>query len=146
METFALKTRDRKVCPSLSMVWSKAHAIYAVYKKPVNSGPARRKRSYRLTRFGLSKSHLTKAMQDPVAITITWAIFELARHPKIAQGLREEVVRVYATPYEGFYHRPCILTLDRCGTSSPPSAKAPKDLVFLKYVIRETLRLYHPPM
>ncbi|KAL4744509.1 hypothetical protein BDW72DRAFT_208952 [Aspergillus terricola var. indicus] len=44
-------------------------------------------------------------MQDPVAITITWALFELARHPEVAQRLREEVVCAEFIP---FNHGPRI--------------------------------------
>ncbi|KAL4904449.1 cytochrome P450 [Aspergillus multicolor] len=65
------------------------------------------------------------AGKDPVAITISWALYELACHPDVAQRLREEVVRV-------------------CGIERTPSADNLKEMLLLKYIIRETLRLYHP--
>ncbi|KAF2195933.1 cytochrome P450 [Zopfia rhizophila CBS 207.26] len=65
------------------------------------------------------------AGKDPVAITITWAIYELSRHPEVFTRLQDEV-------------------RTRIGFDHPPSMEQLKELVLLKNAVKETLRLYHP--
>ena len=63
------------------------------------------------------------AGRDTTAATLSWAFFELARHPKVLKKLREDIVNVV-------------------GESRPPTYDNLKDMKYLTYVINETLRLY----
>ncbi|KAF2267504.1 cytochrome P450 [Lojkania enalia] len=63
--------------------------------------------------------------KDPSAITITWALYELARHPKAMTTLREEISSIV-------------------GMSDPPNAAHLKKMTFLHNTIQEILRLHSP--
>ncbi|ETI28303.1 hypothetical protein G647_00752 [Cladophialophora carrionii CBS 160.54] len=65
------------------------------------------------------------AGKDPVGITISWALYELARNPEVVKLLRKEIEQV-------------------CGFDAPPTEQHLKQMTLLKNIIRETLRLYHP--
>ncbi|KAF9696973.1 hypothetical protein EKO04_005157 [Ascochyta lentis] len=78
--------------------------------------------------FKTFKAQVTAIMlggKDPPALTMTWAIWELARHPEVYQQVREEVRRV-------------------CGISTPPTRTELKDCHFVRAVVNEAMRLYHP--
>lgn len=65
------------------------------------------------------------AAKDPVAILLAWCLWELSRHPDIFKRLREEV----ATSFPG---------------ASLPKPEDFKGMPYLRNVINETIRLYHP--
>ncbi|KAL7914427.1 cytochrome P450 [Trichoderma velutinum] len=62
--------------------------------------------------------------KDPSSILITWSIFEMGRHPRIMKKMKAEVERI-------------------CG-SKPPTASQLKELTYVRHVINETFRMYHP--
>ncbi|KAJ0159883.1 Cytochrome P450 52A13 [Colletotrichum tanaceti] len=62
--------------------------------------------------------------KDPSAILIAWAIFLMGKHPNVMKKMQAEVERV-------------------CG-DKPPSASDLKDMAYIRHVINETFRLYHP--
>ncbi|GAB1319605.1 hypothetical protein MFIFM68171_09815 [Madurella fahalii] len=62
--------------------------------------------------------------KDPSAILISWAIFLAGKHPNVFLKMKEEVERV-------------------CG-SRPPTPHDIKHFTYIRYVINETFRLYHP--
>lgn len=64
------------------------------------------------------------AGRDTTAATLSWAMYELSRYPKIWAKLRREV-------------------LDVMGTQAKPTYETLKDLRYLRHVLNETLRL-HP--
>ncbi|KAG5929428.1 hypothetical protein E4U42_005895 [Claviceps africana] len=63
------------------------------------------------------------AGRDTTAGTLSWAIYELARHPECLAKMRHEI-------------------LDVVGPSEPPTYEHLKNMPYLKAVINETLRLY----
>ncbi|KAG5982246.1 hypothetical protein E4U55_002162 [Claviceps digitariae] len=63
------------------------------------------------------------AGRDTTAGTLSWAIYELARHPECFAKMRREI-------------------LDIVGPSKPPTYEDLKNMPYLKAVINETLRLY----
>ncbi|PMD46832.1 cytochrome P450 [Hyaloscypha variabilis F] len=65
------------------------------------------------------------ASKDPTAITIAWAVLELARNPDIMASLRKEVE-------------------ENIGLDRLPTGDQLKRLPLLRNVIRETMRLYPP--
>jgi len=82
------------------------------------------------------------SLKDPVAISITWALYELSRHPEAVKKLRNEIGDMSVRPCPVI----CQYTDDfpRAGFSNPPNAPQLKEMAYLKNVIRETIRLYHP--
>lgn len=67
------------------------------------------------------------AAKDPSSMTIGWAIYELARNPKIAQKLQAEIASVV-------------------GFDAPPTAAQLKEMRYLHCIMKETLRCYHSCM
>ncbi|GJN72923.1 cytochrome P450 52A11 [Purpureocillium lilacinum] len=63
------------------------------------------------------------AGRDTTAGTLSWAIYELARHPEALAKLRNEI-------------------LDTVGPDKPPTYEHLKNMSYLKAVLNETLRLY----
>ncbi|PNY27111.1 Cytochrome P450 52A1 [Tolypocladium capitatum] len=63
------------------------------------------------------------AGRDTTAGTLSWAIYELARHPDVVAKLRNEI-------------------LDTVGPDKPPTYEHLKNMPYLKAVLNETLRLY----
>lgn len=63
--------------------------------------------------------------KDPPALTMTWAVWELARNPDVYKRVREEVLQV-------------------CGNDAPPTRQDLKNCHFVHAVVQESLRLYHP--
>lgn len=64
------------------------------------------------------------AGRDTTAATLGWACYLLARHPKVYQKLRREVLQAFPPG------------------AANPSYEGLKDLVYLRHVINEVLRLY----
>ncbi|KAI6093957.1 cytochrome P450 [Hypoxylon rubiginosum] len=62
--------------------------------------------------------------KDPSAILITWAIFLMAKNPEVMKKMQAQVAIV-------------------CGDNLPTASDL-KDLTYIRYVINETFRLYHP--
>ncbi|KAL6808134.1 cytochrome P450 [Trichoderma camerunense] len=62
--------------------------------------------------------------KDPSSILITWSIFEMGRHPRIMKKMKAEVERI-------------------CGNKSPTASQL-KELTYVRHVINETFRMYHP--
>lgn len=68
---------------------------------------------------------LVLAARDTTAMTLTWCLFELARHPRIVADLRDEIVsKLGADP------------------DQKPTYEDLKDMPLLKHILSETLRLY----
>ncbi|KFY24240.1 hypothetical protein V493_05365 [Pseudogymnoascus sp. VKM F-4281 (FW-2241)] len=65
------------------------------------------------------------AGKDPVAIIITWILYELSRRPETMKRLRTEISNIV-------------------GFATLPDATHLKNMTFLKNIVKETLRLYHP--
>ncbi|KAL8383727.1 hypothetical protein RB599_006187 [Gaeumannomyces hyphopodioides] len=65
-----------------------------------------------------------RSHKDPSAILITWAIFMMAKHPHIMRKMQAEVAQ-------------------HCGTNIPTPADL-RQLGYVRSVINETFRLYHP--
>ncbi|POR31627.1 Cytochrome P450 52A1 [Tolypocladium paradoxum] len=63
------------------------------------------------------------AARDTTAATLSWAVYELARHPGALARLRAEI-------------------LDAVGPDAPPTYEHLKSMPYLKAVLNETLRLY----
>lgn len=63
------------------------------------------------------------AGRDTTAATLSWAFYELGRHPEVVRRLRAEV-------------------LDQVGPSRAPTYRDIKDMKYLQNVMNETLRLY----
>ncbi|KAK7743683.1 hypothetical protein SLS62_010515 [Diatrype stigma] len=63
------------------------------------------------------------AGRDTTAATLSWAFYELGRHPEVVRRLRAEV-------------------LDQVGPNRPPTYRDIKDMKYLQNVMNETLRLY----
>ncbi|QPG99328.1 hypothetical protein C2857_001495 [Epichloe festucae Fl1] len=63
------------------------------------------------------------AGRDTTAGTLSWAVYELARHPECLAKLRREI-------------------LDIVGPTRPPTYEHLKNMPYLKAIINETLRLY----
>ncbi|KAI9774067.1 MAG: hypothetical protein M1840_005160 [Geoglossum simile] len=63
--------------------------------------------------------------KDPSSIIIAWAIYELARNPRVVTRMRSEIS-------------------SNIGFSKPPTASQLKKLPYVRNVVRETMRLYHP--
>lgn len=63
------------------------------------------------------------AGRDTTAATLSWALYELARHPAVVERLRHEV-------------------LAALGPQRAPTYADLKDMRFLRHVLSETLRLY----
>ncbi|KAI4212373.1 MAG: hypothetical protein LQ351_004943 [Letrouitia transgressa] len=62
--------------------------------------------------------------KDPVAIALSWAMFELSKAPHVVKKLRQEIQ-------------------EKVGFSKPPELLQLKEMHYLRNVIRETLRMYH---
>lgn len=80
----------------------------------------------RLTRKELRDETLTLylAGHETTALTLTWALYELTRHPQILQRAQSEVDDILQDEQFQFHHFP--------------------KLSFLKNIVNETLRLYPP--
>ncbi|KAI9820042.1 MAG: hypothetical protein M1827_006613 [Pycnora praestabilis] len=63
--------------------------------------------------------------KDPVAILLTWAIYELSRNPGMVVKLRSEIA-------------------SNVGYTAQPTVADVKVMPYLKNIVRETMRLYHP--
>lgn len=63
------------------------------------------------------------AGRDTTAGTLSWALYELARHPECVEKLRTEI-------------------LETVGPNNPPTYEHVKNMTYLKAIINETLRLY----
>ncbi|KHN98505.1 cytochrome P450 52A11 [Metarhizium album ARSEF 1941] len=63
------------------------------------------------------------AGRDTTAATLSWAIYELARHPECFAKMRREIIEVV-------------------GPNKPPTYAHLKNMPYMKAVINETLRLY----
>lgn len=63
------------------------------------------------------------AGRDTTASTLSWTLYELARHPEVVAKLRTEI-------------------LDTVGTERTPTYEDLKNMPYLKAVMNETLRLY----
>jgi cytochrome P450 len=63
------------------------------------------------------------AGRDTTACTLSWTIYELARHPECLRKLREEILSVV-------------------GPTRPPTYEDLKSMKYLQNVMNETLRLY----
>ncbi|KAI4130432.1 MAG: hypothetical protein LQ347_003383 [Umbilicaria vellea] len=63
--------------------------------------------------------------KDPVAITLLWAIYEMAQHPEILVELRREIARTV-------------------GFSALPTPRQLKEMPLLQNIVKETLRLHLP--
>ncbi|KAI0125410.1 cytochrome P450 [Xylariales sp. AK1849] len=63
------------------------------------------------------------AGRDTTAATLSWAFYELSHYPEKYQRLRNEII-------------------DRVGRSRTPTYEDLKNMVYLKHVLNETLRLY----
>ncbi|KAG5929809.1 hypothetical protein E4U42_004436 [Claviceps africana] len=62
--------------------------------------------------------------KDPSSILITWVILMMGTHPHVMMKMQAEVNEV-------------------CGTK-PPTASQLKEMTYVRHVINETFRLYHP--
>ncbi|KAK4108074.1 cytochrome P450 [Canariomyces notabilis] len=62
--------------------------------------------------------------KDPSAILISWAIFLMAKYPSVMKKMQAEVARV-------------------CGDKLPTASDL-KEMMYIRHVINETFRLYHP--
>ncbi len=63
------------------------------------------------------------AGRDTTACTLSWALYELGRHPECVTKLRREI-------------------LETVGPKNPPTYEHVKNMHYLKAIINETLRLY----
>lgn len=63
------------------------------------------------------------AARDTTAATLSWAVYEMSKQPKILEKLRKEI-------------------LDRVGLDKSPTYTDLKDMKYLQHLINETLRLY----
>ncbi|KAE9963424.1 hypothetical protein BLS_009313 [Venturia inaequalis] len=64
--------------------------------------------------------------KDPTSITITWAVYELARHPEVFAELRAQLLATLGT------------------SERPPTREEMSAIPLLRNIVLETLRLYHP--
>ncbi|KAK0379655.1 cytochrome P450 [Colletotrichum limetticola] len=62
--------------------------------------------------------------KDPSAILIAWAIFLMGKYPNVMKKMQAEVTQVSG--------------------DKPPSASDLKEMTYIRHVINETFRLYHP--
>lgn len=75
-----------------------------------------------------------------MAITVTWALYELVRHPDILRQLREEVFQRYVV-----LTRPASSTHSQVYSTGPDGASTPSQLdgmELLNGVLQETMRLH----
>lgn len=63
------------------------------------------------------------AGRDTTAATLSWTMYELARHPRIVRKLRDEIINTV-------------------GLERTPTYEDLKNMKYLQYVVNETLRLY----
>ncbi|KAH7329708.1 cytochrome P450 [Stachybotrys elegans] len=80
------------------------------------------KRSYKDIKESLMSVML--GGKDPSTIIISWALFQMGNDPNVMRKMSDEVTRI-------------------CG-SSPPTASKLKEMTYVRAVISEVFRLYHP--